>query len=97
MCLHAPAAHLLLCFLIKPDGIVRGMMDSYEPHNSQQMDHKKLYTWLLASRQVSVLAVCWLMKVDGIVRRRMDGASSLGASEWGVILSKELLTLLTVL
>ena len=68
MCLHAPAARLLLCFLIKPDGIVRGMMDSYESdNNSQQMDHKQSSI----SHQTSVCSSS-LMKLDGIVRRRMD-------------------------
>ena len=83
------------------------MMDSYESdNNSQQMDHKQSSI----SHQTSVCSSS-LMKLDGIVRRRMDawclqcvqwdgGGGHLiliGASEWGVILSKELLTLLTVL
>ena len=44
-----------------------------EPDNSQQMDHKKWYICLLASRQLSVLAVCFLMKLDGIVGGVMNG------------------------
>ena len=43
---------IALCFLIKPDGIVRGgegTMDSCGTGNSQQMDHKKQYTCALAS------------------------------------------------
>ena len=39
-----------------------------EPHNRQQMDHKRWYECTLASRQVSVLALCFLMKPDGIER-----------------------------
>ena len=35
---HTHLSVVVLCFLIKPDGIVRGMMDSYGTGNSQQMD-----------------------------------------------------------
>ena len=47
---------------MKPDEIVRGMMDIIiELHSSQQMDYMKRYTCALASREVSVLALASLM------------------------------------
>ena len=39
--------------LVKCDGIVREMMDSYGTRNSQLMDRKKQYACELASRRVS--------------------------------------------
>ena len=56
-------AVVALCFLIKPNRIVRGMMDSYGTGNSR---HIKRYTRALASRRVSVLALCFVMKLEGI-------------------------------
>ena len=71
---HTPLAckellQTLVCgsslFLIKPDGIVEGVMelDTHSNGNSQHVDHKKWYECLLANRQVSVLALCFLMKL----------------------------------
>ena len=59
--LHRHLSVVALCFLIKLGGILRRMMVVMEPHNRQQMDHKRWYE--LPSRQLSVLALCFLMEL----------------------------------